>query len=472
MAGRAKIIQRFMSSAFAKKRWPDDEERRRHARLFADANVDLDETNDGFLVDLSHYTFDAKDPEPTWIHAITVGEYDHPYYDNVNFDEKRIQRFEQSVKEKHTGIDPDIDFEHKGGHRGGAAAGWVKDAKSVLTDDDVAMMSDLSGLQLDASDDRDHRGLWVLVDWTKTGREALANGEYRYFSPELAEEWQHPKKGTKFQDVFMGGGITNRPFLKDLTPLNFEDALDAWEKQKTTSEEEDGVKLSDVLNFLSMSREDACTALELSADATDEQIVEAAKTRLLTAPPAPAPKPADPPRLPKKLSDDPEVKAFFESMTTELAAVREDNAELSARLLESDTDNAIAQLFDGRLALSDDGEDAEKKTLRALPPVVMEEVKDLRMALSVDQRQKFDTILKGVVRAGLVSLTAEGSSEVPTMTQLGTAGAQLVTKVKELQAAAKKDGKTLSFSEGVKQLSADEPELVKAWQAEQRPRSA
>ena len=55
MAGRAKIIQRFMSSSFAKKRWPDTAERKHHARLFADANVDLDE----FMVQAGSYIASA-----------------------------------------------------------------------------------------------------------------------------------------------------------------------------------------------------------------------------------------------------------------------------------------------------------------------------------------------------------------------------------------------------------------------------
>jgi phage I-like protein len=59
-----------------------------------------------------------------------------------------------------------------------------------------------------------------MVEWTKTAYTKIKEKAYRYFSPEFLDEWEHPETKTKFKDVLFGGGITNRPFLKNLVPIN------------------------------------------------------------------------------------------------------------------------------------------------------------------------------------------------------------------------------------------------------------
>jgi phage I-like protein len=157
-----------------------------------------------FYADLADVTvtFGDKGQPQSWVHALPGGTYQHPIYGELDFNDTKIRNFAESVTKRYRGIDPDIDYDHKQDPaKGNKAAGWVKAAES--------RPSDSSGLQ----------DLWVLVEWTPEGYKALKEREFRYFSSEVADEWEDAK-GNKYKDVFFGGGITNRPYMKNLVPVN------------------------------------------------------------------------------------------------------------------------------------------------------------------------------------------------------------------------------------------------------------
>lgn len=170
----------------------------------------------GFWVDLAGRVFSDG---ATWIHAMPVRTYDHPIYGRIELSPDRIRRFAASVTNGVREHQLDIDYDHKTDpSKGKRAAGWITDAK--------------------AGDD----GLWLAVDFTPVAREHLANGEYRYFSPELKDEWEHPSTGEVHRDVVFGGALTNRPFLKGILPINlselFDDGEDMSRKFREFSTEE------------------------------------------------------------------------------------------------------------------------------------------------------------------------------------------------------------------------------------------
>jgi phage I-like protein len=170
----------------------------------------------GYYVDLRGLQLSEN---AKWIQAMRVGEYQHPAYGKINFTLDRIMRFADSVKNKIRGIDLDIDYDHKTDPaRGNEAAGWVKDAK-VEGD-----------------------SLYLLVDWTKTALQKIQEGAYRYFSPEFQDDWTDAS-GKKHQDVLFGGGITNRPFLKDLLPVNLSELTFAEQQNKKEGQGMDLAKL-------------------------------------------------------------------------------------------------------------------------------------------------------------------------------------------------------------------------------------
>jgi len=147
-------------------------------------------------VDLQGYTFDDS-TRMTWLQALPIGTYEHPLYGTIKVTAKKIDNMVRHWSERVRGQDLDIDYDHKA--TDGRAAGWVVAAEN-------------RGFGPAG-------GLWIQVEWTPSAYTALKEGEYRYFSPEFADEWTHPKTQVQYHDVLFGGAITNRPFLKGIMPI-------------------------------------------------------------------------------------------------------------------------------------------------------------------------------------------------------------------------------------------------------------
>ena len=139
------------------------------------------------------FTVQLAESGPTVLHAMPVNKrFKHPRYGTIDFTPQRVQRFADNVNNKVRGIEPDIDYDHKqSSAHGTKAAGWVTGAASRKD------------------------GLYLQVELTDEAREAIKKREFRYFSPEFADKWTDPNTGQVYQDVVFGGGLTNRPFLRD-----------------------------------------------------------------------------------------------------------------------------------------------------------------------------------------------------------------------------------------------------------------
>jgi phage I-like protein len=71
---------------------------------------------------------------------------------------------------------------------------------------------------LELSDDG--KTLWADdVDWTPKAEKKLSERELRYFSPDFAFSWTDPESGKVHKNVLFGGGLTNRPFVKEMQPI-------------------------------------------------------------------------------------------------------------------------------------------------------------------------------------------------------------------------------------------------------------
>jgi hypothetical protein len=209
----------------------------------------------GYYVDTSSITLDDNIDGLVagWVHALPVGEYQHPVFGKLSFTADRIKRFAESVAKRVRGIDPDIDYDHKA--KTGAAAGWVKNA--------VARAD----------------GLWLQVGWTPSAATELKEKKYRYFSADFHDEWTDPK-GNKHQDVINGGSLTNRPYLKDLMPVNLSE-LTFSEPEPPKEGAMDYAKLRKLLN--------------LPDNTTDEAVDAALVNRLTVQQPGPQVDPSNPP---------------------------------------------------------------------------------------------------------------------------------------------------------------------------------
>lgn len=164
----------------------------------------------------------------TWIHAIRPGKYKHPQHDTLDFSPDKLRQLADSVNNRAKGIDVAIDYAH---NNMGEAAGWVKEA--VV----------------------DEHGLWLHAEFTDEAADAIRKGKWKYFSPEIDPIWEGPD-GSKRKNVLSGGGLTNRPFLKNTEPLRF---------SEPTTEEGTMEELLEALR----------QHYELSEKATEEEVLKA-----------------------------------------------------------------------------------------------------------------------------------------------------------------------------------------------------
>lgn len=198
----------------------------------------------GYWIDLKGISFD----DGTWLQAFPLGHYEHPVFGQISITPERVQRFAANVQMKVRGQDLDIDYDHKADTR--VAAGWVSDAQARPD------------------------GLWIKVAWTPTARQKLEDGEYRYFSPEFVDEWVHPKTGLLFKDVLFGGALTNRPFLKDILPINLSEMVgDITMHGNGTGA--GGAPPTDAENMVGLAK-----ALGLTGQVTSADILQAVTTKL------------------------------------------------------------------------------------------------------------------------------------------------------------------------------------------------
>jgi phage I-like protein len=354
----------------------------------------------GFWTDLT--TVQLDEGEAKWVHALSLGPFEHPLYGEENITEDRVKRFAQSVKDRVRGVDPDIDYEHK--RNTDEAAGWVKDAEA-RTD-----------------------GLWVLVEWTKSASAKIKDKAYRYFSAEYADEWEDPKTKVKHQDVVVGGALTNRPFLKDLVPINLSELMGDPPEPKEKEKEE------------GMDPKELRKLLKLSEDATDDQVTAALKK--LTDPPADPPNPPDPPKpasvedLIKTLGDtanNPGVKVLTDLLKTQQAAI----VKLSEGKREVEVDRRLDEL----------GGSAYQ-----LPPIVREQ---LRTVMLTSPEAVGDQVLEAyenTLKLGVIDMTEKGWA------RRGGEDAP-VAKLSEAVAALRQKNPDLSYADAVEQAASQDRTL-------------
>lgn len=242
-----------------------------------------------YAVDLTKVMFDEiseSENYQSWIQAMPLGTYQHERYGKIEITDDRVARFADNVNKNVRETELDIDYDHK--EYSGEAAGWVKQARA-----------------------EPGNGLWILVEWTKKAYEAIKSKAYRYFSPEFNDEWSHPRTGEKYKDVLFGGGITNRPFLKGIVPLNLSE-----------------IQLEDKTMTPEQIREMAAK-LGLGEDATPEMVYGAfiASTGLTQAAPNP---PAEPEGGESseasenaQMSENPVVKRLTEQLEKQTKVLKE-----------------------------------------------------------------------------------------------------------------------------------------------------
>ena len=113
----------------------------------------------------------------------------------------------------------DIDYDHKkDAAKGKKAAGWFGEVKVG-----------------DASTGDGKKSLWMKPKhWTPDAQDAIKNGEYKGFSVEIAEDYM-AEDGKKYAHVLLGGGLTNRPEVKEMVPLSLSEGAEKEKKKEEKS---------------------------------------------------------------------------------------------------------------------------------------------------------------------------------------------------------------------------------------------
>jgi hypothetical protein len=365
----------------------------------------------GYWIELQGTKFGEE--EEQWIHALPLGEYEHPVYGTMKFDPETVQQYADNVNSKVRGIDLDVDYDHK--DKNGKAAGWVKEAK----------------VQPD--------GLHLRVKWTPEGAKAVKDGEYRYFSPEFQDSWKDAH-GVEHKNVLFGGALTNRPYLKDLMPVNLS------EINEPPKEEGDGMDPALIRQLLG-----------LEANATNEQVTaKIAELKNGPTPPAP-PTPPTPPAPPK---EEPALTGAalaeaFNKMLSEHPLFK----QMAESIEQTQRNQQLAEVKN-RL-----GKVTNKQGGRAfvLPPAVIDAVAEASTSSDpVKLSEGMVTAFEHFARTGMVELGERGrvggGSGEKDSTQI------LAERVQAKQAAhLQATGKALHTTEAIRMVCAEDPELYMSY---------
>lgn len=129
----------------------------------------------------------------SWIMLFPQGRFTHPQYGKLDFTASTLSEIKRHFDTGVRGIEIALD----GNHDQDKATGWVEQ------------------LEQRPAATGQPAGLWARVRWTKLGEGYIKDQIYRYFSPEFGPH-RDERTGKVTQNVLLGGGLTNRPFLKDM----------------------------------------------------------------------------------------------------------------------------------------------------------------------------------------------------------------------------------------------------------------
>lgn len=399
-----------------------------------------------------------------WVEALQAGDFNHPLYGRLSFNEERFRRFHGNFALNVRGAELDVDYDHKmDPAKGNKAAGWVRNVRFNA--------------------DR----LEYQIEFTKEAVEGIRNKEWRYFSSDFMQEWTDPRTGVKHKDVLCGGALTNRPFIKGMAPVNLSDLAEKL-----------GVNLSQQLaqGDGGMDKELRAALLQkygLADDATDAQIAEAVTkdvggNQAATASGAPGdqhtkpwtqdqPKgtegqggPPQPTTGPTTNTSGDQLSEEQRRQLTELAktnpalatlitSTQEALAQTNAQLTETNrrlaAQEAANRLSEVNIKLSSLGENS--KASRAIPPVVLDMIKPVMLADTAHG----DTIYKALAKLIEVGFVPLGETAPLNDNPLG--GGDLFTQIEQKANKLLAENKELSFADAMDQVFLADPALAERW---------
>ena len=435
-----------------------------------------------FFVPLSESSFEAIQlaDKPVDIQILKKGRFRHPWWGVLRFDdpffEKLIKNFDNDVPQE------SIAFDFKHNPDWGAAA-WVK---KLYKDE--------------ASGD-----LMATVDLTGRGKDSIKSKEFRYFSSEYTDDYieysfedeivdglvQEKEIKVSHGPALLGGGLTNRPFLKGMKPLFLSEDGDMVELEELTEPEEVTKEMEKTLEELKAEQEklvakvkgleedkgktskkeletvndtlkDVVAQIKTLSEKKPEKKKDDAETKKLEeATKAAADAQAEVDKITKELEeknkkleeDDGKIKKLSDdvsALTKSVTSLMESNKDLQAEKYKL---NIEKKLGDFRKA------GAFPATIETIKPFLLsEESKSFSMKLSEEKDGKKEEIVIGlaeIVEKVLLSIPEEFRFSESEMSESVTTS---TGKSKELSAddvQTYADEKKLSYEEAMIELSRD-----------------
>lgn len=135
-----------------------------------------------------------KGSVPNRVQVLRVGNFNHPDYGKFSITPVVLSDMKRNFEERTRGVDICFDYYH---HSDKDAAAWVT--------------------KLELSEDGNE--LFAEVEWTPVAHKKLSDRELRYFSPDFTFQWKDPESGATHKNILFGGGLTNRPFVKEMQAI-------------------------------------------------------------------------------------------------------------------------------------------------------------------------------------------------------------------------------------------------------------
>lgn len=371
----------------------------------------------GYWVELDSVRFE-ENSDKTWIQAFPVGTYNHPLHGSMTVDNALVSQFADNVNNNVRSQQLDIDYDHKA--KRSDAAGWVAKAEARAD------------------------GLWLLVEWTKEAAGKIKDKAYRYFSPEFVDEWVHPKTNVLHKNVLFGGGITNRPFLKDILPINMEEVFANASKPTTASKEG---KLMDLVQLQAEVK-------KLSEQFGIPEGTDEGQTFTVIAT-----KFAEAQALVKKFTDEKQLADKKPDALEEIKKLSEENPAIKILMETADAQAKKLAEYDVRLRAADTNATVKRLSDLAatknfvIPPATIESLTKMLNDTPAEQSEVAVKAFESMIDAQLVQLgekgrAPQGSVEIDSETNLNKAARKYM-----------EDHKTVTYSEAILAVSAENPDL-------------
>lgn len=376
------------------------------------------------LLDAAHFNDiveDTTNPNVKWVQAWRYSSWDHPVYGKVEVTPALVQEFKQHLDDNTFGQEILVNYDHGlDKSKGNKAAGRVLDIEA-----------------------RENGG-WYQVEFTQEALQEINDKQWRYLSPEY-QDWLDAEKGETFDNVPVGLALTNRPFFKNMTPMNFSEFF------TEVPSEQEGEDMNPLLKAFA-----ELLGIELKEDTTEEDATKLFSdkiTELKTAAEDGGGGGDDDDDKPKP--EDEKEKQFaeaFPEVAQELGELRKMRVASEARMFADKFSEIVVK-------------EGDKEIRKGLSPASRDKLVEIHLAFSEGNAtpEQVEEVVKSVITNGVVEFGERGSSHdtgnAPATRQ--EAAKLLRDRAKTLQEEAG-EGK-LSFGDALAKAAAESPELAAAY---------